>query len=159
MAKDKMAISASLKQVNKRGGSSQQWMSCSLLLSSFVFISLQDHKAQRKKTKLFSRKEENRLKRLDCRYFGPRVVSQKWSLSKKKYLKKKWMVNILKRRTAVCGKTPSVKTSLQEINESSTFFRHKTTFYGEVKSGKYLISGLHLALERIWGLAGQLGWE
>lgn len=49
MAKEKMAISASLKQVNKRGGSSQQWMSCSLLLSSFVFISLQDHKAQRKK--------------------------------------------------------------------------------------------------------------
>lgn len=51
MAKDKMAISASLKQVNKRGGGSQQWMSCSLLLSSFVFISLQDHKAQRKKNK------------------------------------------------------------------------------------------------------------
>lgn len=34
-----------------------------------------------------------------------------------------------------------------------------SNLYSRLELGKYLISGLHLAIERIWGLAGQLGWE
>lgn len=72
-------------------------------------------------------------------------------------VKNEWLTSETRLAVVWGGKT----TTTPRYNLQQDVYKLLTllldNFYGEVKPGKYLISGLHLAIERIWGLAGQLG--